>query len=152
MKKLFTERARLVIYLEQSDVIRMTSKAKEAGEPLVEWARNVLRNELTQGVNPVDSGTESRRGVHEGRASRRLARQVSTGEASKDTPRKPPKERDMAAHAEAESPSINTAAGPYDAKGRLGQGSIPNFRHTAESNWRTCLCGTCVKKRKDYGL
>lgn len=39
MKKLFTERARLVIYLEQSDVIRMTAKAKEYGQTLVEWAR-----------------------------------------------------------------------------------------------------------------
>jgi hypothetical protein len=44
---MFTERERLVIYLEKSDILRMTAKAKENRETLIEWARGVLRNELT---------------------------------------------------------------------------------------------------------
>lgn len=50
MKKLFNERARLVIYLDQDELVRMGILAKSNGETLVEWAREVLRSELIDGV------------------------------------------------------------------------------------------------------
>jgi hypothetical protein len=46
VKRIFTDRERLVVYLERAEVIRMTAAAREAGETLVEWARGALRNEL----------------------------------------------------------------------------------------------------------
>lgn len=71
MRKLFTERARIVIYLEKSDELRMTAKAKENGELLAEWARNVLRNELTMESIPLPDppATKPKRTPHSPRSS-----------------------------------------------------------------------------------
>jgi len=100
------ERERLVLYLEKSDVIRMLSRAKEDGETLVEWARNVLRNELT-----ISRPSEAPRSSTAGHKPRKV-------------------------RAGAESTTVQAVA-------------VENpTRHTAESNWRTCLCETCVQKRK----
>ena len=52
---MFTERSRLVIYLEHADVVRMTAAAKESGETLVEWARGALQNELHCAHTEVES-------------------------------------------------------------------------------------------------
>jgi hypothetical protein len=49
MKKVFEERARLVVYLEQSDMVRMTEAARDSGVTLVEWARGVLKEESENG-------------------------------------------------------------------------------------------------------
>ena|SRR5271154_3440630 len=46
MRKLFTDRTRLVVYLERDEVDRLLAKARESGQTLVEWAREVLRGEL----------------------------------------------------------------------------------------------------------
>jgi hypothetical protein len=50
VKRMFEERARLVIYLESSDMVRLTAVARGEGKTLVEWARGVL---LAQG-GPVE--------------------------------------------------------------------------------------------------
>ena len=46
MRKLFTERVRLVVYVEASDLTRLTERAREEGKTLVEWARETLLGEL----------------------------------------------------------------------------------------------------------
>lgn len=46
MKKLFVDRARLVVYLEASDMKRLSEKARSEGKTLVEWARERLLGEL----------------------------------------------------------------------------------------------------------
>src|SRR5579864_4003054 len=53
MRKIFTERERLVIYLEHAEVVEMTAKAREEGMTLVEWAREALRSELGTGTVPT---------------------------------------------------------------------------------------------------
>lgn len=44
MRKLFTQRARLVVYLEQSELDAAIAKAKQYGQTLQEWARGELRD------------------------------------------------------------------------------------------------------------
>lgn len=39
---MFTERTRLVVYMETADLQRITETAREAGKTVVEWAREVL--------------------------------------------------------------------------------------------------------------
>jgi hypothetical protein len=46
MRKLFTERTRLVVYVEASDLTRLTEKARSEGRTVVEWARETLLGEL----------------------------------------------------------------------------------------------------------
>jgi hypothetical protein len=58
MRRIFDERSRLVVYLEQADLIRMTAKARESGQTLVEWARESLRNELAIGTETPNHQTE----------------------------------------------------------------------------------------------
>lgn len=109
-----------MIRVDGWDLEQWRARSTDMGLTLSEWVRRKCNE-----ANVEVSGTETRR-VHEGRVSRRLARQVSTGEASKDTPRKPPKERDMAAHAEAESPSISCC--PHKkSKGELCYKCDPKF-------------------------
>ena len=42
MKKIFTDRARLVLYVEHGDLARMTERARREGKLLAEWAREAL--------------------------------------------------------------------------------------------------------------
>lgn len=42
VRKIFTERTRLVVYLETRDLARITATARAAGKTVVEWAREVL--------------------------------------------------------------------------------------------------------------
>lgn len=42
MRKIFSQRARVVVYLENEAVDRMVAKAREEGKTLVEWARETL--------------------------------------------------------------------------------------------------------------
>lgn len=49
MKKLFTERARLVIYVENADLERLTARARSEGKTLVEWGRETLLGALETG-------------------------------------------------------------------------------------------------------
>jgi len=42
VKRLFTERARVVVYVEAKDLNRLTAHARSAGKTLVEWARETL--------------------------------------------------------------------------------------------------------------
>jgi len=46
MRKQFEKRARLAIYLENSDLQRLTAKARAEGKLLAEWARETLLGEL----------------------------------------------------------------------------------------------------------
>jgi hypothetical protein len=46
MKKLFTERVRLVVYLEQSELTEIQGSAKRYGQTIQEWARGVLRSSV----------------------------------------------------------------------------------------------------------
>lgn len=46
MKRLFMERSRLVVYVEASDLTRLTEKARSEGKTVVEWARETLLGEL----------------------------------------------------------------------------------------------------------
>jgi hypothetical protein len=42
VKRIFDERARVVIYLEAEDVTRLTEEARAEGKTLVEWGRETL--------------------------------------------------------------------------------------------------------------
>jgi hypothetical protein len=42
VRRIFTERARLVVYIELEDLNRLTAVARGDGKTLVEWAREVL--------------------------------------------------------------------------------------------------------------
>jgi hypothetical protein len=42
MRKRFEVRARLVLYMEQEDLNRLTAQAREAGRTVVDYARDVL--------------------------------------------------------------------------------------------------------------
>ena len=66
VRKIFSDRARIVVYLEQAEVPVMVAKAREEGKTLVEWAREVLRGEISQDV----------RGVQEVRVARQLHRTI----------------------------------------------------------------------------
>lgn len=49
MRKLFTDRARLVVYVEAGDLNRLTAHARGEGKTVVEWARETLLGELENG-------------------------------------------------------------------------------------------------------
>jgi len=54
VRRIFTERARIVVYLESEEIDRMLAVAKASGMTLVEWAREALRGELqNNGVEDV---------------------------------------------------------------------------------------------------
>jgi hypothetical protein len=46
VRRIFTDRARLVVYIESGDLLRLTAKARSGGKTLVEWARETLLGEL----------------------------------------------------------------------------------------------------------
>ena len=50
MRKLFNDRARLVVYLEQAELDAMASNAKRYGQTLQEWARGVLTSSVQRVV------------------------------------------------------------------------------------------------------
>lgn len=43
-----------MVYLEAQDLVALTAKARESGQTLVEWAREVLRGEIGQDVQRLD--------------------------------------------------------------------------------------------------
>lgn len=99
MRKLFTDRARLVVYVEATDLERLTAKARSEGRTVVEWARETLLEELggDSAVRPKRAVSIARRGA--------------------------------------------AAAGPYDAEGRLGEGSAPVVK-LCRHNLSSCtVCG-----------
>src|SRR5277367_5067711 len=63
MRKIFSDRARIVVYLEQAEVPVMVAKAREEGKTLVEWAREVLRGEISQDVRGVPGVRVEKRGA-----------------------------------------------------------------------------------------
>ena len=63
MKKLFTKRALLVVYLESADLTQMEQVARGSGRTLMEWARDTLLVVL----RPIAvSGKVCGHGVHPG--------------------------------------------------------------------------------------
>lgn len=121
-----------MVYVESADADKIEKLARSEGKTLVEWARETLLGELEANsavrtkravpvarwrtmpheVGPGGSGTEPSRGVPEDGASKRLERQEEPSALRGDP--KPgvlaerrvgnhPKERDTAAHSEAES-------------------------------------------------
>lgn len=50
VRKIFSDRARLVVYVEAQDLNRLTEKARDEGRTLVEWARERLLEELEAGT------------------------------------------------------------------------------------------------------
>jgi hypothetical protein len=57
MRKIFTNRARVVVYAEAEDVARMELHARSKGHTLPEWARSTLLNELYWAGTNVERGT-----------------------------------------------------------------------------------------------
>lgn len=53
VRKIFQDRARVVVYLEQGDVEAMLAQSRFCGMTLVEWMREVLRGELLEGGTHV---------------------------------------------------------------------------------------------------
>jgi hypothetical protein len=53
MRKLFTERTRLVIYVEATDLERFTARARAEGRTVVEWARETLLGEFAESNDEV---------------------------------------------------------------------------------------------------
>lgn len=68
VKRIFTDRARLVVYVEAEELNGMTALARGSGKTLVEWAREVLREKL-EGGNAVRAVQPVR--VSERRTSKR---------------------------------------------------------------------------------
>ena len=81
MRKQFQQRARLAIYLETSDLVRLTAKARTEGKALVEWARETLLGELENNseVRPEREVPSARRGASALKRSSEPA-EASTGE------------------------------------------------------------------------
>jgi hypothetical protein len=156
VRRIFEERARLVVYVESAAAGEMEKRARGEGKTLVEWMRETLLGELenghgdavrkpravrmggrrsharnggtlgeiediaheacrANGVNPVDTGTESGQGVPEDGVSTRTAS---------------PKSCDTASYAAAENPiqRLDGVAASDHAKG--------------------CMCGICKFKRE----
>jgi hypothetical protein len=73
MKKQFAVRARLVCYMEASDIAALTARAREEGKVLVEWARETLLRAIrpaptfthAPAANPQVLDTETARNVRE---------------------------------------------------------------------------------------
>jgi len=58
VRKIFSQRARLVVYVESESADRMTERARSEGKTLVEWMRETLLGELednsaVRGTTPV---------------------------------------------------------------------------------------------------
>ena len=64
MRKIFDDRARFVVYMEQSNIIGLTKLAKAEGKTLVEWARETLLGELES--EPVKKSGQCVHGVEKG--------------------------------------------------------------------------------------
>lgn len=58
MRRIFEERARLVIYIESADLNRMTEEARKRGVPIVEWARKVLLESISGEENHRDKDVQ----------------------------------------------------------------------------------------------
>ena len=79
MKRIFTERARLVLYLEAKDLNRLTEHARGEGKMVVEWARETLLGELTTGTVELAGVTARKVGKPaERRASSKPAKAART--------------------------------------------------------------------------
>lgn len=60
VRKLFSDRARLVVYVEAEDLNRLTAHARKEGRTVVEWARETLLGELN-GASREDHAVRSAR-------------------------------------------------------------------------------------------
>jgi hypothetical protein len=59
MRKQFETRVRLVIYMDQLDLNRLTARAKREGRVLVAWARDVLIDAITEhSIDPLAPRTD----------------------------------------------------------------------------------------------
>lgn len=65
MRRIFRDRARLVVYFEAEDLPRMLVQARSEGKTLVEWAREALLEHLADNseVRPERTVSVVRRGV-----------------------------------------------------------------------------------------
>lgn len=59
MKKLFTNRARVVVYAEAEDVARMERHARALGFTLPEWARKTLLDQIFWEVQKIEKDRNS---------------------------------------------------------------------------------------------
>lgn len=106
--------------------------AKNAGISLSEWIRRKCKGE------PIFMKGDSRGSLPAEQESRsqfpKASRTLGTGRSRGGS-----KDRAVA------TASPQVASGDPPAKATL-------LRHTAESNWHTCLCSSCSKKRKELDL
>ena len=66
MKRVFQERARLVIYLEQGDLGKVTKMAREEGKTVVEWMREMISGTIeAEEVPSLKEANESDKGVQD---------------------------------------------------------------------------------------
>lgn len=118
-----------MVYLEQADVIRMTSRAREEGLTLVEWARETLRGELK-----ISRGEDLPRAK-----AVRVARRGTSGSV------------DDAATAQSDAQALagdvegGSAGSEKDNQQKKIRGSI-SCPHGYEVGWRCTLCGGKVTR------
>ena len=81
MRKIFSQRARVVVYLENESVDRMLEKAREEGKTLVEWARETLLEQLADNSD-VPRTRAVRVAGRRAHAAQRLSVAAGTGNAT----------------------------------------------------------------------
>jgi hypothetical protein len=122
MRKQFETRVRLVIYMDQLDLNRLTARAKREGRVLVAWARETLMREMEEPTSPVEFKPASR-----------LRKHVSLTGA-------------VQSHSVQGEPATPLAS--VNKKDSIPE----TVKHTANSNRLTCGCATCVAYRHDHGI
>jgi hypothetical protein len=126
----FQERVTLKVYLEGADEKKLAEKAKASGKLVAEYVRDLILDDLS-GVM-IEMRLDAPVIVEKPRAFCRVEGLEVPNAESHLRPRR----RDQAA----DPPSPEVAPAVAQAEGPV--------RHTASSNWLTCLCPTCIDKRK----
>jgi hypothetical protein len=122
VRKIFNQRARIVVYLENEAIDRMLVKARDEGRTLVEWARETLLGEL-------DGAGNHKAGMRGSGTTRPVRRGISSGK------------RVTAVFA---APDAEPDSGGYAVAGRAD--GVDNVRrktckHGIAKGWRCWQCG-----------
>jgi hypothetical protein len=118
--------------------------AEKGGEDFSKWARRIL-DETANGQHVYLKSEERSSHVRPVGIARRG---ISDAVVDRDSERIPKRQSPQVAKSVAEDLGFDLDA--QAAAGQTGKLTFetPVVRHTASSNWLTCLCPTCIDKRK----
>ena len=122
LRRIFRERARVVIYVESEDMDRMLQTARGEGKTLLEWARETLLGEISNNADVPRS--RKVRGVGRGGNAHEYATYVAAQLEASVNPERDP------------VPDIE------ESRARKSEKTCP---HGYAVGWRCTLCGGVVK-------